>query len=104
MLKHHIKTVHEGKKDHLCPECGKSFDRNYTLKAHLAVVHSIGVKQSHICKECGKNFGRKSNLRIHIETVHNGVKKQCQFCKSKFTQSGTLRAHIKKHHPVGNGL
>ena len=104
VLKYHIQTVHERIKDHLCPECGKSFPKNYSLKAHLAAVHSIGIKQSHICDECGKNFGRKTCLRIHIETVHNGVKKQCQFCNSKFTQSGTLRAHIKKHHPVGNGL
>ena len=38
-LMKHIKTVHEGHKDHKCESCGKSFSEAGALKKHIHTTH-----------------------------------------------------------------
>ena len=38
-LKRHIRTVHEGLKDHKCEFCGKSFSQGQNLKKHIHKIH-----------------------------------------------------------------
>ena len=39
-LNAHVKTVHEGIKNHNCKKCGKEFARLYHLKRHINSVYS----------------------------------------------------------------
>ena len=42
-LKRHIRTVHEGQKDHKCESCGKSFSESGSLKKHIHRIHKEGT-------------------------------------------------------------
>ena len=64
----HIKTFHEGHKDHNCESCGKSFSKAGTLKDHIQTVHE-GHKD-HKCESCGKSFSEAGTLKKHIYTIH----------------------------------
>ncbi|XP_012987781.1 endothelial zinc finger protein induced by tumor necrosis factor alpha-like isoform X3 [Esox lucius] len=46
----------------LCPECGKTYPREYDLKIHLR-THT--GERPYQCDECGKTFVRKQGLRQH---------------------------------------
>ena len=52
-LKKHIKTVHEGHKDHKCGSCSKSYFQAGDLKIHIKTVHK-GHKD-HKCESCNNN-------------------------------------------------
>ena len=39
-LRRHIKSVHDGVKDHVCQFCGRKFGRKYTLATHVARLHA----------------------------------------------------------------
>ena len=71
-LKRHIKSVHEGVRDHKCEQCEKSFYYSHHLNTHIKAVHE-GLK-NHKCDTCDKVFAYKSRLRTHIETIHGGIK------------------------------
>ena len=93
----HIKTVHEGVKNHKCDACGKSFSEAGTLKKHLRATHE-GVK-NHKCDTCGKAFSRAGHLKTHINSVHKGVRNhKCDQCFKLFTTAGNLKKHIKSVH------
>ncbi|KAL1005135.1 hypothetical protein UPYG_G00054970 [Umbra pygmaea] len=49
-------------KNLLCPECGKTYPREYDLKVHLR-THT--GERPYQCDECGKTFVRKQGLRQH---------------------------------------
>ena len=49
-----IHTVHEGRKDHKCECCDKSFSKARNLKRHIHTIHE-GHKD-HKCDSCGKYY------------------------------------------------
>uniref|UniRef100_A0A4W5RU45 C2H2-type domain-containing protein n=2 Tax=Hucho hucho TaxID=62062 RepID=A0A4W5RU45_9TELE len=51
-----------GEKHYLCPECGKTYTREYDLRVHLR-THT--GERPYQCDECGKTFVRKQGLRQH---------------------------------------
>ena len=55
-LRDHIKSVHEGVKDHDCESCEKSFTTRRHLLSHFKKVH--GQKRFQ-CDACWKFFGVK---------------------------------------------
>jgi uncharacterized Zn-finger protein len=65
---HHISAPQKptvslrGEKHYLCPECGKTYTREYDLRVHLR-THT--GERPYQCDECGKTFVRKQGLRQH---------------------------------------
>ena len=39
-LKIHINSIHNGKKDHKCDSCGKSFSEAGSMRRHINLVHN----------------------------------------------------------------
>ena len=72
-LKVHIRTVHEGKKDHICDSCGKGFPVAGKLKQHIHIVHD--GRKDYKCQSCGKLFSVAGNLKQHINKVHESAHK-----------------------------
>ena len=97
ILKTHVKTVHDGIKDHQCEICNKKFGHLGLLKTHVETVHN-GIK-NHQCKICNKKFGDLRNMKRHVKTVHDGIKDyQCKICNKKFGQLSAMRRHVKEVH------
>ena len=53
-LRKHIRTVHEGHKDHKCESCNKSFSHAHHLRRHIHTIHE-GHKD-YKCESCGKTI------------------------------------------------
>ncbi|KAJ8321439.1 hypothetical protein KUTeg_001009 [Tegillarca granosa] len=88
---------HEDKRNFKCKECGRGFNYNSNLKAHM-VVHS-GVKPFK-CDICPKAYTRAAELRHHQATVHEGKnlnKFFCKFCNKGFSHVTNLRHHVYTH-------
>ena len=97
MLKIHIRTIHEGRKDYECDSCGKFFPTITRCNNHIKLVHE--ERKDHKCKLCEKSFFVKATLQIHINTVHEGQKNySCDSCGKKFGQASSLKVHIRGVH------
>ena len=96
-MKEHVKTVHDGIKDHQCKICKRKFGQLENMKEHVKTVHD-GIKD-HQCKICNKKFGRSSVMKEHVKTVHDGIKNhQCEICNMKFVRLSYMKRHHKKVH------
>lgn len=87
----------------LCPDCGKSFTRNHTLKLH-AKKHSGEVEKPYACYQCGAAFARNNDRRRH-ERQHGSENKLLCFgklddgtewgCKAEFTRRDKREDHFR---------
>ena len=64
-----MEAVHEGKKDHKCVICGKSFSFKKNLRRHINIVHE--GKRDYKCDVCGKCYSEFRGLKYHIKNVHD---------------------------------
>jgi len=62
--KRHVEE-HNGKRNHACQECNKTFTRSYYLTDHMK-VHS--GEKPYICGICGKTAATRSNYNSHLKT------------------------------------
>ena len=84
-LRKHIKNVHEQKRNHICHQCGKTFQSKTDLNRHVDSVH---LKKP-IWKNIRKNYpeGKKPI-----------TEQACDFCKEKFSHYALLKAHLLSNH------
>jgi KRAB domain-containing zinc finger protein len=125
-LKRHVSSVHEGRKDVQCQECGKFFACSNTLATHVRCVHLklrpykcqlcqkaftlLDTLKKHRlwahsntrpfgCDQCGKAFAIKNQLNNHVKVVHEKIKRyECSTCQMRFGQKTTLEKHTARIH------
>jgi len=78
-LQKHIRTVHEGVKNHKCSYCDKTFSSAGNKKTHEA-VHTKDY--AYKCNECEKKFAKKGTLIKHQHHAH-GIPPPPQYSNKK---------------------
>ena len=63
-MRRHVIEVHEGRKNHTCLECGKSFARLEKLRQHQN-LHQDNGNRPFLCHQCGRGFGRQEHVTRH---------------------------------------
>ena len=76
-LKHHVKSVHEGLKNHKCDICDYRSSQSSDLKKHILKYHDdplnteSPMKFSYKCEFCPKTLCDKNVLYKHIRNIHD---------------------------------
>jgi len=104
MVRIHVKTVHEGARDHVCEECGKRFSRLQNCKTHMRAVHSRkrSPDDDDIGPSCGKGFSKRRDLERHEKSSHLRIKDHaCDRCPFVTSDADNLRRHANNMHSEG---
>ena len=94
-LLQHNRSIHLKLKPFSCPECGKTFTRNYHYLRHKDL--HLDVKK-YKCPHCPKCFQQKVGRDLHIKThfrLENQV--QCSLCGQLFSRV-CINQHIQEVH------
>ena len=93
----HFKSVHEGKKQYMCSNCGSKFATKRYMLSHISHVHDKNKKSKRICSFCGKSYSN-INFNRHIASVHEQKKlHMCSDCGRRFYGKRDLQRHILVH-------
>eukprot|EP00106_Octopus_bimaculoides_P013578 XP_014781020.1 PREDICTED: zinc finger protein 236-like [Octopus bimaculoides] len=88
-----------------CPECGITFTRLASFKAHI-MLHV--KEESLMCTECGDEFSLQSQLDKHMqehrEEHGNNRSYTCRQCSQEFAKITLLREHMKQHYRIKSSL
>ena len=76
-----------------CPECGKEFSSDLSMKIHYKTQHS-GV--TYPCNKCDYVSKLKANVDKHVKNVHEMY--QCKDCGFKIAGKRSLWLHTKSKH------
>ena len=84
----------EGEGRHVCPQCGKSYDRPARVREHIERVHE-GVR--HQCPTCLKCYRTKQSRDRHQRQC-SGVTYYCRDCGLTFNSVAQLGKHRSNVH------
>ena len=62
-------SVHEGIREHQCPDCGKFFQSSTVLNKHIRNLHTR-IDDWMDCEHCDKKFRSVNALHSHLRTLH----------------------------------
>ncbi|XP_055622458.1 uncharacterized protein LOC129766023 [Toxorhynchites rutilus septentrionalis] len=101
-VRRHNQTINPIPKPHVCPKCGKDFERGYDLKRHSSMHAKDDPNfQGFNCELCGKVFARKDQCRAHTFR-HVGYKPhKCKYCDKCFSDASNYAKHVKVHELDG---
>ena len=79
----------------ICRHCSERFTRPAQVNRHLLKSHHEGTWLT--CHICQKKFSHSGNLKEHVRR-HEGVKPYvCCDCSKRFYTAGELKSHQLKH-------
>lgn len=98
-LKAHIRCKHTNEKPFLCNICGRSFSLSAILVAHMT---SHSSERKYICDVCGFASKTSGNHYRHKNTHKTGGAKSfhCETCGKSFDSKLKLSSHQIIHRPV----
>ncbi|KAK0095888.1 hypothetical protein PV326_007125 [Microctonus aethiopoides] len=96
-LFYHYKRYHCNSTTISCLQCGKLFDNQSQLRAHIC---NDGKIRQHICEICNKGFADGYTLKRHIVTHLPEKPFKCNQCTKSFTQKSRLNKHIADHEVI----
>eukprot|EP00808_Paulinella_micropora_P019640 g73146.t1 len=74
-----------------CTDCTATFTSKARFESHIG-QHKEG-KLRHTCEVCGRGYRKLSEIRCHMTEKSY----KCTMCDAKFSDSSTLKRHIKIH-------
>ncbi|KAF9430395.1 hypothetical protein BGZ94_007046 [Podila epigama] len=78
-----------------CPHCGRTFERQYNLNAHVRTHTGARV---HSCDICHKAFLRPYDLSRH-QRIHNNLRPYiCRLCGRVFIRNDAIWRHYRNNH------
>ena len=89
MENHALKPITESEESLICTECGVSYKKPWTLKAHMLKKH--GEKDK--CTICNASFEEPGQLKKHM-SVHSF---SCNICDKILSDARSLQRHLKVH-------
>ena len=78
-----------------CPICHISFAHPTSFQMHMEQWHQKPMP--HLCALCGKCYASAQGLQFHLQ-AHSGKIYVCPVCNSNFSQSSTMRRHMRLIH------
>ncbi|OXA38289.1 Zinc finger protein 26 [Folsomia candida] len=100
-LKLHMLEVHGQKEDkHICPHCGISCSRKWSLDQHIRMKHETPAEKRFECQTCGKSYRQEPNFRQHMQMHTDERRKdfECPICSKVFARKENVKLHLKAVH------
>jgi KRAB domain-containing zinc finger protein len=92
---YHYSSVHQGKYNVKCSECGKICLHKSELKKHLARGH--GKPERHHCHVCKIVSTSTKKLEMHVQRQHERIQDFCDKCNINIRGLETLETHMLRH-------
>ena len=94
-LNYHIRTIHNGEKNHCCHICSRGFRCKSNLRSHI-ISHST---ENVACEICGGIFKNRISLQSHrkVHKPEESRKFACSVCKKTFHNRNHLNRHMVAH-------
>ena len=96
-LTRHIENVHEGKRNQVCPVCGKSYTQDY-IKIHVKTHDDKVPAQKFPCvfDNCGHKCNSEEKLFEHFKSYHE--EHHCDICGKMINGGKRLQEHVNFAH------
>ena len=96
-LTRHIENVHEGKRNQVCPICGKSYTQDY-IRIHIKTHEEKVPSQKFPCvfDNCGHKCNSEEKLFEHFKSYHE--EHHCDICGKVINGGKRLQEHVNFVH------
>jgi hypothetical protein len=107
---------HDSVRRHVCPDCGRAFNRAAHLRVHAGIHSRVAnvamhghatVAVRHVCSICGRSYLSMDSLRRHTRRKHTelprprtSVRHMCSICDRPYLTIQSLRRHTRRQHAM----
>ena len=82
----------------VCVPCDDVVEQNQMRKEETAIItKGVKRKRGHECDVCEKRFTQSSSLKAHMRIHTNEKPYECDVCEKRFSQSSSLKTHMRIH-------